>query len=107
MKKIILMTAVVFSLSACAKRPDAIAPVSVGNAFDNISCQAAQEKLTIEKANLAALSEAQNSAATGDAIGVFLIGLPVGSITGSDQEGAVAIAKGQVLALENRLLSCQ
>ncbi|MEJ6404931.1 hypothetical protein [Yoonia sp. 2307UL14-13] len=93
-------------VSACAKRPDAIAPVSMGNAFSGLSCNQAQTMLATERSNLAALSAEQNSAATGDAVGVFLLGLPIGSATGGDKEGAIAASKGKVIALENRLLSC-
>jgi hypothetical protein len=42
----------------------------------------------------------------GDAIGVFLIGVPVSSLSGGDKEGLIAAAKGKELALQNRLLGC-
>jgi hypothetical protein len=46
------------------------------------------------------LITAQNNAAIGDTVGVLLVLLPVGSIFGADQEGKLAQAKGEVLALE-------
>lgn len=100
---LILATA---ALAACAKSPDAIAPVSMAGAYENLSCAAANRTLLAERASLDALSAQQRNAATGDALGVFLIGLPVSSLTGSDKEGAIATAKGKILALEARLASC-
>ena len=93
-------------ITACAKRPDAISPVSMGNAFQETPCNKAQLLLNEERINLAALSVAQNSAATGDAFTVFLVGVPASAVTGSDKEGDIATSKGKVIALENRLLSC-
>ncbi len=52
---------------------------------------------------MAAVSKAQNDAATGDAFGVFLIGVPMSSTFGGDKEGQVAVNKGKVQAIENAL----
>lgn len=94
------------TLAACAKSPDSIAPVSMGNAFSGMSCQAASNQLSAERGTLAVLEGKQRGAATGDALGVFLIGIPVSSMTGGDVEGHIATSKGKVLALEARLASC-
>ena len=53
-----------------------------------------------------ALSSQQRSAVAGDAVGVFLIGVPMSSLTGGDKAGEIATAKGKMNALEARLLSC-
>lgn len=90
-------------LSACAKNPDAIAPVSMGNAFASVPCRDAAIMLASEKNQLAALSSAQRSAVTGDAIGVFLLGVPMSSLSGADKTGDIAATKGKVIALENRI----
>lgn len=90
-------------LSACAKGPDAIVPISMGNAFANVPCRDAAAMLATERNQLTALSGAQRSAATGDAIGVFLIGVPVSSLSGADKAGEIATSKGKVIALENRV----
>lgn len=99
---------VLFALAvgACAKSPDSIAPVSMAGAYDNISCKKARTLLTQEQTNLNALSAAQKSAVTGDAVGVFLIGVPMSSLSGNDKEGSIATSKGKILALEARLQSC-
>ncbi len=88
------------------KAPDAIAPVSMGNAYSGISCNNAKQMLVAEKQNLTALEVKQKNAVVGDAIGVFLIAVPVSSLTGNDVEGEIATAKGKVIALENRTMTC-
>lgn len=90
------------SAVACAKRPDAIVPVDIPiAAYANLNCQGLAHELSREKSNLAVLSKQQNEAATGDAVGVFLIGVPASSTFGGDKEGQVAVSKGKVNAIEN------
>lgn len=105
MKKTIMLF-VLAAVAACAKSPDAIAPVAMGDAYQNVSCSSASRMLERERAALAALDYAQRGAVAGDAIGVFLIGVPVSSLSGGDREGAIATAKGKILALETRMLTC-
>lgn len=71
-------------LSSCAKPPERIA--GVPNAGP--CTQADRERLAI-------LSNQQSSAASGDALGVFLIGVPVSSLAGNDHETEIAILKGR------------
>ena len=106
MKTLIAVSAAALSLAACAKSPDAIAPVSMGNAFAGMHCQQAANDLRAERATLAALEGKQRGAVAGDAVGVFLIGVPVSSLTGGNVEGQLAASKGKVLALEARVASC-
>ena len=106
MNRTLLLLSIAIVVSACAKRPDAIAPVAMGDAFSNLSCNQAQSMLNTERTNLATFSAAQNTAANNDALGVFLIGVPMGSVSGGDNEGNIAASKGKVLALENRLVTC-
>lgn len=91
---------------ACTPRPDSIAPVSMTGAFDQLSCSQARANLEAERAKLADLEQRQNAAATGDAIGVFLVLIPVSKLTGGDVAGEVATSKGAVLALEQRVARC-
>lgn len=91
---------------ACTPRPDSIAPVSMTGAFDNLSCTSAQEKLNAERVRLSGLEQQQNNAATADAVGVFLVLVPVSKLTGGDVAGEVATSKGTVLALEQRMTRC-
>ncbi|RCS21352.1 hypothetical protein DUT91_24725 [Phyllobacterium salinisoli] len=90
------------SLVACAKRPDAIVPVDIPMAaYTNLRCAELAQELIKERNNLAALSKQQNQAATGDAVGVFLLGVPASSTFGGDKEGQVAVSKGKVNAIES------
>ena len=92
---------VAVALAGCAKRPDAIAPlVMPTNAYAGLDCaQLAQEHLK-SATSLGNAASAQSNAANGDALGVFLIGVPLGSLSGGDQEGKVALHKGEIIAIQ-------
>jgi hypothetical protein len=68
-------------------------------AYTNLNCKQLATETVAENEKLAALLKAQNSAAKSDAVGVFLIGAPLGSVTGGDKEGQVAVSKGKVQAI--------
>lgn len=92
--------------TSCAKRPDAIVPVDIPMAaYTGSACPVLATELAKEKQSLAAVSDLQNQAATGDAVGVFLIGVPASSTFGGDKEGQVAVAKGKVQAIQNAMRS--
>ncbi|SIN99781.1 hypothetical protein SAMN05444722_0057 [Rhodovulum sp. ES.010] len=92
------------ALGACAKQPDQIAAVEIDDHdYARLSCsQLADRKTRIEQ-DLTNLSAAQKAAASGDAWGVFLLGLPVSSMSGNDKEAAIAIAKGRLQAIERTM----
>ncbi|MCA0273798.1 MAG: hypothetical protein LCH69_17275 [Proteobacteria bacterium] len=100
MKKIAFLL-IIGLLGACAKAPDKIAAADLGNgAYSGHSCnQLSAENLQISQ-DLANLSAKQKSAAEGDAWGVFLLGLPLSSMSGNDQEALIAVAKGKVQAID-------
>ena len=107
MKPIFLIAAASLTLAACAQSPDSIAPVSMpGGMYDSYSCHAAHAEHTRVAASLAALESQQRAAVAGDAVGVFLIGVPMSSITGGNKAGLIAAEKGKVLALDARLKRC-
>ncbi len=93
----ILTILIVFG--GCAKRPASIAAsyVSYEKYSDN-TCTELATKMSDARAELAKISDMQNSKATGDAWGVFLIAVPVSQLTG-DFEGDVAKWKGEVEAI--------
>lgn len=93
-------------IAACAPGPDSIAPIPMGSAFASYDCRAASTDLAAERKNLSALEAKQRGAATGDAIGVFLIGVPTSSLTGGNKAGEIGASKGKVLALEARIATC-
>lgn len=72
-------------------------------AYSNLDCQALAREYLKEQASLSAVSKQQHDAATGDAVGVFLVGVPMSSTFGGDKEGQVAVAKGKVNAIEANL----
>ncbi|MBW6495126.1 MAG: hypothetical protein K0B16_11340 [Burkholderiaceae bacterium] len=91
-------------VSACAKQPDQIAAIEVGgDAYSRYSCpQLRGEQLTVAQ-EIENLSASQRSAANGDALGVFLLGIPLSSMSGNDQEASLAIAKGKAQAIQRQL----
>ena len=100
-KYLVLSVCAAVTMSACAKRPGAITATNIpASAYSNMDCQTLATTLTNEKNTLAILSKSQNSAATADAVGVFLVGIPAASLTGGDQEGDIAVSKGKIVALE-------
>ncbi len=102
MKRTMITVALAVAVIAgCAKRPDAITPMSLPTtAYANLDCTQLAAEHRKSKTSLDVASKAQNSAATGDAVGVFLIGVPVSSLGGGDQEGQVALYKGEMVAIE-------
>jgi len=85
MLKVAVSVSILVSATACAKPPGRIQPLAYAT---NCPVNAAQQ--------LDVLSKAQQSAANTDALGVFLIGLPLGSMSGSDNEAEIARLKACV-----------
>jgi hypothetical protein len=101
MKKLMISAMAVLLLAGCARRPDAITPmVMPTTAYANLDCPRLAAEHQRSTAALATVSKAQNSAATGDAVGVFLIGVPMSSLGGGDMEGQVALHKGEIVAID-------
>ena len=73
-----------FGLAGCATPPDKIAGVP-----NSGPCTEA------DRQRLAVISNQQNKSASGDALGVFLIGVPLASMSGGDHEAEIAILKGR------------
>ena len=90
--------------AGCAKNPDAIPPISMPvSAYSGLSCDQLVAEHRQSSAALAAVTQQQKQAATGDAVGVFLIGVPVSSLSGGDKEGLVAQRKGEIVAIEGAM----
>ncbi|MDC1018911.1 hypothetical protein OAR36_10700 [Pseudomonadales bacterium] len=107
--KIVMLMVAGLIISSCTSRPESIAPVSISALeYKGLPCGETQQTLSLERSRLASLSSKQNGAATGDAIGVFLLGLPVAKILGQDVEGEIALSKGKVQALERAVpINCR
>ena len=95
-------------LAGCASRASSVAPIAVPSAnYSGLSCDETKVMLEQKRAGMQALTRKQNNAATGDAVGVFLVLLPLASVFGADIEGELAQAKGEVMALEGaRSINC-
>lgn len=105
-RRVLVVAACCGLAAGCAKRPDAIAPAAIPMAaYQNLDCQQLASEYINEATTLAALVRAQNDAATGDAVGVFLIGVPLSSTFGGNKEGDLAVAKGKVQAIESAMMA--
>ncbi|NGO50476.1 hypothetical protein [Allomesorhizobium camelthorni] len=82
--KHIVLTALL-AVSACATPPNRIKPIA------NAAPCTSQDRT-----RLAEISKVQAATATNDAVGVFLVGLPVGSMVGgADHKQEIALLKGR------------
>lgn len=107
MKLAILFPALALGLLACAQSPDAIAPATMPQgSFEAFSCQQLVAEGAAVSSRLAALEADQRAAVAGDAVGVFLVGVPFSSVTGGDKAGLIAVEKGKMIAVEARLQRC-
>ena len=93
-------------LSACAKPPSSIAPAYVSDAgYKTMSCDQLAAELTRVNAQLPSLEQQQKNAATGDAVGVFLVGIPVSSLGGGDVEGQIARLRGERQTVQSTMIA--
>ena len=108
-KKITSLLLATVTLAGCASRASSIAPVAVPSSnYAGMTCDEARIQLEQKQAAQNTLTRQQNNAATGDAVGVFLFLLPVGSIFGADKAGELAQVKGEVMALQGAVtISCR
>lgn len=101
MKTALIVLSLVLVISGCAKRPNAIAASNVPvEAYLSLDCQQIARDLAAERQTLVTMSAQQNSAANADAIGVFMVGIPVASLTDGDNQGGIALSKGKIQSLE-------
>jgi len=101
MRKLLILTSLLFLIiSGCASRPENIKASYISHErYIDTDCSQLAIQMSDARAELAKYSEMQNSKATGDAWGVFLILIPVSQLTG-DYEADVAKWKGVVEAIE-------
>lgn len=100
MKNTLLIVAVTLSLVACANRPESIRASFVSHEkFVHLQCAGLSTRMTDTRVELDKFSKLQDEKATGDAVGVFLLGIPFSKLSG-DHEGDVARLKGEVEAIE-------
>ena len=72
--------------AGCAKSPDQISAVTIDDrTYQGLSCSQLSTEQLRNAQLLQALSADQRSAQSGDALGVFLLGLPISSMSGADK----------------------
>lgn len=100
MKAKLLTLVVAVTLGACANRPESIHASFVSHEkFTHLECAALAAKLADTRSELERVSKLQDSKATADAVGVFLLGIPFSKLSG-DHEADVARLKGEVEAID-------
>ena len=100
------MLLAVVLISGCASDPATIAPISINPAiYQGWSCNQLRQEKASQSASLEILVAQQVRAQEGDALGVFLIGLPTSSMSGNDKESEIANARGQLAAIEQNLIA--
>ncbi len=89
-----------FIMGGCAARSSSIAASYVSHEkFTGYTCQELASQMVTTNRELDRTCQMQNDKATGDAWGVFLIGVPFSQLSG-DYAGEVARLKGEVEAIE-------
>jgi len=87
--------------TACATSPEKIHAAYVDDQpYRSLSCEQLGAQLEQRQAALALDVAEQQKAHSTDAMGVFLIGLPVGSMGGHDKAKVIAQERGELEALE-------
>ncbi len=98
-RRSICALAVLALLAGCAKPVSKISAVALPDGiYASLDCAGLAAERTRVEVRLADATKRQNKAQMDDAMGVFLIGVPVSSLTG-DAEGEIAGLKGQQDAL--------
>lgn len=99
-KLILSVSMLALCVQGCATRASSVTPVAIAAAdYANLPCAEAQRQLVATRERVATLSDRQNQAAAMDAVGVFLVLLPVSSLFGGNVTGELAQAKGEEAAL--------
>ena len=100
MNKILaICVAFAITLTGCATRPESISASYVSHEkYIDGTCERLNTHMSDARAELAKVSEQQNSKANVDAASVFLVLIPVSKLTG-DHSADVAKWKGEVEAI--------
>lgn len=95
-----IILALAATLAACARSPEDIAPAVVGIApYQAMSCPQLATQANALESQLAHVSKIQADAAHDDAMGVALLGLPLGSMSLGYHGKEIASLKGQRAAV--------
>lgn len=101
MKRYLILAAV---LAGCASPPQYIQPAYVSPLkFSPLACDQLAQEDQRTTAALKKASDEQKSAANTDAVGVFLIGVPIGSMAGHNATDQVSILKGEKTSINTAI----
>ena len=100
-----LLVSIVVLLCGCAAKPESIAPSYVSPVgYLNWDCEQLAGEQGRLVASLATASDAQRQARSNDTVGVIFLGLPVSSLSGSNQASNIARLKGELEALQKAII---
>jgi hypothetical protein len=91
-------------LTACAPAPGKVKPVPVAaGLYEGLSCPALRAEQARLNASVLALSNKQSGTRSADMVGVVLLGLPVGRMTGNNVADELGKAKGEQAAVNQEI----
>ena len=89
------------ALASCANAPESIKAQNISaQPYAGFSCGALANQYAQASNAYEAAAADQRKAQQGDALGVFLIGVPVSSMAGNDKEADISYRKGEMQALK-------
>ena len=101
MKKIVLGLCAIAGLSACAQKPETVAPAYVSpTTYLSFNCSQLSAEAQRVDAAYATAAAAQNKARSNDTVGVIFLGLPVSTLSGGNVADQIASLKGQKNTLQ-------
>lgn len=104
-RQVTCVIVVAVALASCATRPENIQAAAIpATTYATLDCVALIKEQEAVKYQVTSLTVSQSEAATGDAVGVFTLGIPVSSALGGDKEAELSLAKGKARALETERL---
>lgn len=99
--KYVICSFALLAFAACAPQPENVAAADIGQgAYSNLNCGQLRDRRVVHDQQLEQLSAQQRSAASGDAMGVFLLGLPLSSMSGNDRRTEIAVTRGHLNEIE-------
>lgn len=100
MRKALVICGFLAMLAGCAQRPDEITATPTSDLqYRSLACPQLRGEYDRINAELFRLGRAQHDKAEQDAFGVFMVGVPVGSMSGGDYKPQIATMKGQLQAI--------
>jgi len=101
MKRTALMALGTLFIVGCAQQPENTPAADIGQgAYRSANCAQLSDAELRYNQQLENLSASQRQAASGDAMGVFLLGLPISSMSGNDRATEIAVTRGHLQEID-------